>query len=118
MARPSHQHVAQPNMQQHSPPNVQARYLIPNTSGMVPAPAHLGFIPTSQSHVSAHPLPAHMPTFLQQGTAPFAVNTNHAYLNQTGMIGGLPTAATAASLASTRPNRQTAFPSYVYPSYD
>lgn len=108
------QYHQQANMQRHSPPSLQHRYLIPNTSGMVPAPAHIGFIPTSQSHLSTHPLPAHLPAFLQQGGTQFAVNPNHPYLTQAGMIGGLST----GNLTSSRPKRQTAFPGYIYPSYD
>ncbi|XP_067928349.1 homeodomain-interacting protein kinase 2-like isoform X2 [Watersipora subatra] len=109
MTRPSHH--PQVNFQRHSPTALQHRYLIPNTSGMVPAPAHLGFIPTSQSHVSAHPLPAHLPAFLQQGAAQFAVNPSHAYLTP-GVVGA------ATGLPTSRPSRQTTFPSYIYPSYD
>jgi len=92
------------------------RYMIPNTSGILPAPAHIGFIPTSQSHVPTHPLPAHLPAFLQQGTASFAVSPAHtAYLTQAGMLGGIPS---AAGLASSRSNRQPAFPAYLFSSYD
>lgn len=92
---------------------------------MVPAPAHLGIIPTShQSHISAHPLPAHLPAaFLQQGAAAAAaaqfaaINPSHAtYLSQAGMLGNLPSAA--AALGSSRPNRQATFPSYLYNTYD
>ena len=111
-----HQHRSPPIQQQ------QQRYLIPNASGMLPAPAHMGFLPTSQSqmHLSAHPLPAHLPTFLQQGTAPFTVAPNQAtYLNHTAMIGGLPAASATANMAAVaRTTRQPAFPSYIYPSYE
>ena len=109
------QHQQQP----HSPP-LQQRYMLPNTTGMVPAPAHIGFIPTTQSqvHLSTHPLPAHLPAFLQQGTAAqFTVNPSHAaYLTQAGMIGGLP--AATAGLAASRTNRQPGFPGYLYPGFE
>lgn len=111
---PLHIHPRQPSSIRQSPPTAlqQQRYLIPNTAGMVPAPAHIGFIPSSQSHVSAHPLPAHLPTFLQQGATPFAVNPSQAtYLTQAGMIGSISAAARGTA-------RQPAFPSYLYSSYE
>lgn len=120
------QHQQQISHHHHSPPTVQQRYLIPNTPGMVPAPAHIGFIPTTQSqvHLSAHPLPAHLPAFLQQqGTAAaaaaqFTVTPSHAtYLTQAGMMGALPAAA-AAGLAASRAGRQQGFPGYLYPGYE
>lgn len=96
--------------------------MIPNTTGMVPAPAHIGFIPTTQSqvHLSTHPLPAHLPpAFLQQGAAAqFTVNPSHAaYLTQASIIGGLP--AAAGGLATSRVARQPGFPAgYLYAGYD
>lgn len=114
--------LPQVSTQHHSPP-LQQRYLLPNATSMLPAPAHMGFLPTSQSQVplSAHPLPAHLPTFLQQGTVPFTVAPSQAtYLTHTAMIGGLPaaTASATANMAAVaaRSARQPAFPSYVYPS--
>lgn len=110
--------------QQHLSPPLQPRYVLPNPSGILPAPAHMGFLPSSQSqlHLSTHPLPAHLPTFLQQGAA-FTVPPSHAaYLTHASIMGGLPTAATASaaapSLGISRTNRQPAFPSYLYSSFE
>lgn len=118
-------------MNQHLSPPIQQRYMMQNAaaaSSMIPAPAHMGLLPTSQSqvHLSTHPLPAHLPAFLHQGSAPqFAVTAGHAaYLTHAGMIGGLqPSAAAAAAAAAAssnmnRSNTQAAFHTYIYPGYD